>query len=541
MVSIRSIIIFIVLFAPISVFGQPVLSGAPALQLAERSTEALLTPDITVNPAGEALILWEDTSLWVNGMGTPISREAAPSNLCRVFSLQESSWTGVYMHSSRITSGLEQGFTDTYFCGAGSGSGFSDTSGGAAEAYRIMYMGGGGDGRWASVLPMTGMMLNDALMLTTMERGGSIWTGIMTAFDRVQLLRWKPGGDVEVLFRQQRDLRYNPRPDSLHGMLRVSVSADTGLVLYRRASARASFNTPGQLYERSMCRIDLPTGTVRDTVVLDTVPAVTLDLSDAILPPRQGSLDILRRDLDNDQLFVERFALDGSRMDSIPLIGPLRVDHVLKPYLSPAEAMEEPWFTRGDFDQISLADGKHLIAWSEPRPEGAVILVAMFDQDWNLLGAVKQAHPNGDALRVYPRLAARDNRLYLVWHERQTGHSTLWLKMFTPDNLTAVDVTPCIADALTVSSWPQPVNDRLHLRVNGPAPRNTVDAELVILDLLGRVRHSQRVHTASGMADLTVDVSTWPPGWYGVLLRSGEHYSTSRVLVQHKVSIRQPR
>lgn len=91
---------------------------------------------------------------------------------------------------------------------------------------------------------------------------------------------------------------------------------------------------------------------------------------------------------------------------------------------------------------------------------------------------------------------------------------------------TAVDESEVLdagPDVLLVSTWPNPVADRVSVRVSS---RNVHDAAIRVIDVLGREVMAHRAVLATGESSLVFNVSSLPTGQYIVVVASGKWRST---------------
>jgi hypothetical protein len=528
----RFLLITVVLTFMLSVDSgaQQLLSGNPAVQIAERVRKHPEQPDIVVNEEGNALILWADTACWMDATGVPLNIGLPPGAMTDLFALEDTSWIGVYRQGSFLGNGSEQGWAASYFCRSGRGAVSTDSTSSIADTYNVVYMPEPGSWRGAELASLEGFMHGGAAVLITTVRGATTWAGVSNAFDASHVWRWTPASGVVSVHVSEKGYPSYSRMDGLHGLLRLSPPSAEECVLYQRTDTGE--RSPAA-FQRSLARLNIETGTVREPVILDTLATEKMDLSDEVLTREDGKTDILRRNLVSDAIFVERFSREGALLETLPVFGPVRVFDVTDHYKSRDEAMQRPWFARGDFDLCPLMDGRTLATWSEPRGVDASIMVALYDEDWQVAGSIKQAHAPGAGVRIFPRLAVRGDRVYLTWHNTSQTGGELWLRVFTIDNLTRTEHSPSKPKHLHVEVWPQPARDNVHLRVALPGYFGD-GVELRCVDLLGRVRMVRRIPSSGGVVSTEVDTDGWRPGLYLLQVRAGEHVVMKRILVQPK-------
>jgi len=446
--------------------SQSRLSGTQPVSLMQRRGQSLREPSsIAVNDEGEALILWADTALWTNAEGSRFIRGIPPSGMRYIFSLQDSTWSGVFARTGKPMFG-GMGWHSSYFCVGGTAGSFTDSTSQISEAYSYMSGSEPGSVQSASLLDIRAFKYENRLILTTQNRGSAFWAGVASAFDLSEIWSWESGNDVRQLHRMEyAPFRY-AGTDSLQGLLRLSSPIDHRCALYVRKDLTENDARPRHRYQRILSWFDPATGTITGATILDTAAAESLDLSDAVLLSPAGTVDVIRRNLSTGRMFVERYDTARQRMTTFDLPVQPRIVHVQDPYTSLEEALVEQWFTQADMSCLALGDGSLLAAWSEMHGENAAIMVALFDSSWNVIGAIKQAHEDTAGLCVYPRLAVQGSSVYLVWQNSGDDVSTLWMRVFSLDNITCMETVAPTPDQCSIVVWPQPASRHVSISVD---------------------------------------------------------------------------
>ncbi len=510
--------------------SQALLSGPPPVLLMQRQGRSLREQSsIAVNAPGEALILWADTALWTNAKASKIIRGIPPSGMRFIFALEDSTWSGVFVKTGKpIFGGM--GWHSSYYCVGGTAGSFTDSTSQISEAYSIISGSEPGSVQSANLLDIRAFKHENRLILTTQNRGSAFWAGVPSAFDLSEIWSWESGSDVRQLHR----LEYAPfgykGTDSLQGLLRLSPPINNRCALYTRKELAKNNDRPEHKYQRILSWFEPATGAITGEAILDTAAAESLDLSDDVLISPSGTVDVLRRNLTTGHMFVERYDADRQLLTTIDLPFQPRNVHMQDPYKSPEEAMAEQWFTKADMSWTALGDGSMLVAWSEMHGEDAAIMVALFDSSWNVIGAIKQVHEDTAGLCVYPRLAVQGSSVYLVWQNSRQDVSSLWLRVFSLDNITGIETHSPTPDQFSIDVWPQPASRFVSISVD--LPRASF-LRVTVHDALGRVVSllADDFHDA-GMHTLQFNAGSLPSGVYFASFLLDRKIHTRKLLLQ---------
>ncbi|MBR9973938.1 MAG: T9SS type A sorting domain-containing protein, partial [Bacteroidetes bacterium] len=139
---------------------------------------------------------------------------------------------------------------------------------------------------------------------------------------------------------------------------------------------------------------------------------------------------------------------------------------------------------------------------------------------------------SGDGWRVYPALALRRNRLYVVWQHRLAEGTTPWMRVYELDQLlSSSSPPPPAAAALAVDGpWPQPASAQLQCIIQPPLGARLL--HVAAFDALGRRLFFQE-YDAVTTVPVTLDVRDWPDGIYMLRIRFDDTVKMLRFSVLH--------
>ncbi|MFA6233026.1 MAG: hypothetical protein WC824_02400 [Bacteroidota bacterium] len=509
--------------------AQQLSQTSPALQLCTRPFWSSSPLTLAVNEMGEALVVWGDSAAWADMSPALLDRELLPGNVVAVYGLEGENWTGVYTIGERLTGG-SQGWTSDYRFGRGHGGTLLHSSEVFQTDARVMSMQEPGSAYGATTVSISGWKYGDGVILERNQDQYSTWAGANSDEIECEILRWAPGELYASLYKTENGGGWHDWADSSRGMLRVSAPVDDECVVYQRADLPNDkpFSGNSQHFIRGISLLHPGTGALQPFITLDTLHNSELDLSDVVLPRSGGMIDVLRRDMRNDNLFVERFDFRGNKRDNLPLVDLVHVYHVHNDTLTREKAMEDAGMTRADYAALPIDSGRTLLAWSAPAGDDRTELrMALFDTDWRRIGP-EHIVSSGEGWRVHPALAARDQRVYVVWQHRLSQGSTPWLRVYALDQLLSTATTPMETELEIDAPWPQPATSRVHVSVRGVRP----DEELhfTVFDALGRVV-MKHAYTSPAPLQLSVDVSKLGDGWYTMLLTTAKQAKATRFSV----------
>lgn len=527
-----SVIILVLLFSGIfNCAAQQLSSVSPALQLCAKPVWTSSPLTLAVNELGEVLVAWGDSAAWTDETPALLDRELPPGNVAQVYALEGESWSGVHTTWVQLTGGTV-GWTKDFQFGHGLGSTLLQSSDVFQTDASESSMMEPGSAAGASTISLCGWRYGDAVIVERNQSQYSTWAGAHAYGIESEILRWSPGTRYASLYRSVTGNGWSEWADSSRGMLRVSAPVDNECVVYQRTDLPDDqpFTSNTQHFIRAMSLLHPGTGVMQPFITLDTLHVRDLDLSDAVLPRRGSMIDVLRRDMREDNLFIERFDFQGRKRDSLQLVERVHVYHVSSDTLTRELAMEEAGMTRADYAALPLDSGRTLIAWATPIADNRNELrLAIFDADWRRIGP-EHIVSSGDGWRVHPALAERDQRVYVVWQHRMPPGCTPWMRMYGMDGLLPASQPAHVSGLMLEAPWPQPAENLVHLSVHGvPAGE---ELHLTMFDVLGRTVMT-RSYAPPAPSQLSADISTLRDGSYTLLVTTANQAKTMRISVIH--------
>lgn len=509
--------------------AQMLSSASSALQLCARPRGSSSPLTLAVNEVGEVLVVWSDSSAWTDATPALLDRELPPGNVAQVYALEGERWTGVHTTRVQITGGTI-GWSNDFQLGHGRGATLlrsSDVFQTDANERSTMEPG---SAFGASTISLCGWKYGDAVIIERNQAQHSTWAGIYSFGIESEILRWSPGNPIASLYKIVSGGGWHDWADSSRGMLRVSAPVENECVVYQRTDLPEDqpFSQNTQHFIRAISLLNPGTGALQPFIPLDTLHVRDLDLSDAVLPRRGSSIEILRRDMNVDNLFMECFDFRGKKQDSLQLVERAHVYHIRNDILAREEAMADAGMTRADYAALPLDSGRTLLAWATPITEDKNELrMALFDVDWRRIGP-EHIVSDGEGWRVHPALAARDQHVYVVWQHRLSQGSTPWMRAYAMDGLLSATNPAHVSGLVLDAPWPQPAANRVHLSVRGVPPG--AELRLTLFDALGRIVMKQ-AHASPAPAQLAADVSTLRDGWYTMLVTTANEAKATRFSV----------
>lgn len=507
--------------------AQMLSSASSALQLCARPRGSSSPLTLAVNEVGEVLVVWSDSSAWTDATPALLDRELPPGNVAQVYALEGESWTGVHTIRVQLTGGTV-GWTKDFHFSQGRGGTLLQSSDVFQTDAREVNMNEPGSGASATTISLCGWRYGDTVIIERNQEQYSTWAGISASGIESEILRWSPGNQYASLYKIFSGSGSHTWADSSRGMLRVSAPLENECVVYQRTELPDDqpFSGNTQHFIRAISLLHPGTGALQPFIPLDTLHVRGLDLSDAVLPRRGSSIEILRRDMNVDNLFMERFDFRGKKQDSVQLVERAHVYQVRNDTLAREKAMAESGMTRADYAALPLDSGRTLLAWATPITENKNELrMALFDADWRRIGP-EHIVSDGEGWRVHPALAARDQHIYVVWQHRLPQGSTPWMRAYAMDGLLSGSNPAHVSGMVLDAPWPQPAANRVHVSVRGVPPG--AELRLTLFDALGRIVMKQ-AHASP--AQLAADVSTLRDGWYTMLVSTANEAKATRFSV----------
>ncbi|MBK7695558.1 MAG: T9SS type A sorting domain-containing protein [Saprospiraceae bacterium] len=98
------------------------------------------------------------------------------------------------------------------------------------------------------------------------------------------------------------------------------------------------------------------------------------------------------------------------------------------------------------------------------------------------------------------------------------------------ENMSTVNCTRLTGNSFTnISTYPNPAHDLINIAMTSAENRN---ANLIILDVLGKVIYSAGMDLLAGENKVQVDCSTWAKGVYFVQVRSSDSSMSATIVVE---------
>ncbi|MDX9758332.1 MAG: T9SS type A sorting domain-containing protein [Bacteroidota bacterium] len=488
--------------------------------------------DLRMTDHGEALVWWESGGTWLRGDGSDLERPLpSGKDVQRILAVHDTNWIGLQYQPERNMPGLydiyiraghgETALDPAVFVGSDGSTAFNDNVASVDQIFFDISLNG------------------DTIRFVTDRRGHVEDVGLHYDYIQCNFVEWQVGNENNTLLHL---IRPEEIPDStgwfghilMNDMLRASDVRDDLVALYwRRGGGRASIFAADTVYIESVLLMKPSSGTVIDSCVVDTVSSAGLNRTPRILPPHDGTVDIIRNDAANTGLFADRYATDGTHLGHFPL-----ADRVVLEAPDPAFRNGSVWedeismASKMDYDLLTLDDGSRLLAWSEATGgTGKSCYLRLFDRDWNPLGQIRQVHEDTTGLQYHPVLAASGELCMIAWMSRRNFRDTLFVRSFLRDQVLDAGDPPPVADGLRVRGpWPQPARRNFMMNVEVPQAEHSVVLEC--RDILGRrVLHWER-NTNNGRLRFSEDVSGLLSGLYFITIHAGDAIQLRKLLVE---------
>jgi hypothetical protein len=493
--------------------AQGVLQGSPERRLNLRPQYYHPTElSLAVNAAGEAMITRGDTTVWIDSRAQLLDRTLPPKSFAKVLALDGEHWYGVFSRRQSSSQGNTQGWHESFKLCRGEGSVIQDSS----DVVASIHQEHGMVDPWSSsswIEMMNGWRDSSIIVLETHELSSSSyeWGGGVGAYTAVH--RWTSSPPILKTLSERHDWHESEYPLTLN---RISRPFAGDCALYRRDRIDGPHDTLNR-YVRYLSRFNIKTGKMRETLIIDTLDGAELDYSDAVLPFRSHGYEILRKDTQSDSLYIER--VDTATLDirKLFLFGPVCVN------------VRD---NKADYALHPLNDGTTLLAWVAVRSLGdTVLLVARFDQEWQVIGAVKQAHASGPGARTLPVLAVQGSRVYLCWQHRQSENYWVpWIRIFDIDVLSNAIVSERPSELQVGDVYPHPVGSLLHMQITAPADsRGRLRA--LCYDIRGQLVFERTLELPGGSAVFRQDTGHLHPGTYTLVFLAGDRKSLKTFLL----------
>jgi hypothetical protein len=531
----------LVLLSIPALHAQSILHGIGVRALSGR-VEPWTSVDIRMTDNGASLIWWGvDGNMWMTGGawlradGTDIDRPLPPFNkVDRVLAVRDTSWVGLQYRRADSFPGL----FDIFLCN-GHGSTIRDTLAFVTTVGWTTFndLEAEFDALFSAI-----EWNQEAIHFLCESRGRSWNIGVVSGAISGRYIKWRVGSATTTSILT---MRAEGIPDSLesirnlltHDLLRAAAVKETTVSIYqRRGGGRTSIYLPDSVYTESVLLIDLRTGGVIDSCTLDSVPRDGLNRTPRILPPSNGTVDIIRNNTANTALLADRYALNGTHLgqflltDLIVLEAPIPAFH-----FGTIRSDDELSTISGmDYDILALDDDSRLLAWTMPNDGGGTdCFIRLFDRNWNPVGYVKRIHEDTTGNQYHPVLAAKGDTLAVSWKSNrgQSSYDSLFIRFFLQDHILDVEEeadTP--SGVQIVSLWPQPARERFVMEVNVPFQEASVTLEC--RDLLGRLLFRDERSTTKGRIRFHRNVSRLQPGLYLLSVRSGDQTAIRKLLVE---------
>jgi hypothetical protein len=495
------------------VAAQDVLHGAPERRLNLRPQYYHPTElSVAVNTTGEAMITRGDTTVWVDSKAQVLERALPPKSFSKVLALDDERWYGVFSTRQSSSQGNTQGWHESFKLCHGEGSVIQDSSGVVASIHQERGM----VDPWSSsswIEMMNGWRDSSIIVLETHELSSSSyeWGGGVGAYTAVH--RWTSSPPILTMVSERHDWHESDFPLTL---TRISRPFAGDCALYRRDRIGGPHDTLNP-YIRSLSRFNIKTGKMREALIIDTLDGADLDYSDIVLPFRSHGYEILRKDTQSNSLYIERVDSATADIRKLFLIGPVCVN---------------VRYNKADYAVHPLNDGTTLVAWvAERSPGDTVLLVARFDQEWRVIGAVKQAHAIGPGARTLPVLTVQGSRVYLCWQHRQSVNNWIpWIRIFDIDMLTNDIESELPSELHAGDVYPHPVGTFLRLRISTPSDSRG-HLRALCYDIRGRLVFERTLELHGGSVLLRQDTGHLLPGTYTMVFLAGDRKMLKTFLV----------
>ncbi|MBI5647107.1 MAG: T9SS type A sorting domain-containing protein [Ignavibacteriae bacterium] len=511
--------------------AQQMLPGSAEVLLSDTPAMRFTRPWISVNGRGEALVLWDGGRAWVDANLDRRQRALPGPEIQALFGLQDTMWFGMISRTT-VYDGGWLGNESDYRLVRGAGSSILDSTIIVLTSAGLLSRAEPGEFRSERISVLDGFLHDSKVFLTSHVRLASSSTGLSFNGTQHKVRQWDPVlhriRDVHTYtFPNWSDLGW-VTGDTLPTLAHVSRPANNALTLYWRTRAE-SFRQGINYYHRFLCILDLPSVTQQPQFLIDSVRSDSLDLSDQALAPEGATVDIVRRDTKSSQLFVDRFNMVDSSLQRSTLTGAVRAHDVMYAGNELPPAQPAHYNAQADYVVRRLDDGRRLLVWSSPDPDGEHdILACVYDKDWRVLGAVKRVNLDTTGQKVFPSVAVAGSRVYVTWQDTRRRVIDTYVRSFELDQLTSTDPMPAPSVLRLDGPWPQPASSLLRFNVH--APVGAASMHIGLYDVLGRIVVSEQ-QDLKNIYHHSLDLRHLRTGHYTLVLTAGTSRLSRSILV----------